>query len=85
MSDDNDEKLVSVDDTCPPVLRQFFAEFDKALARCLKDGECYRVTLATDERNVTVDIYEEKGSMKKFNEAIMNAVKVQSGIDVVKS
>lgn len=63
---------------------RFLEEFAEALDNCFDTGEQVRVTLGGKTRNVTIDIYPEGGTMKKFDEMILKAVKENTGVDLVK-
>lgn len=57
---------------------------EDGLAKCIDTGEPFRCTMGAGERSVTIDIYQNKASMKKFDEIMLGVVKEKTGIDIAK-
>lgn len=71
--------------TSEEIWQKFCEQFDQALWDCVDNGTTHRLTIGVDGKNVAVvDVYPQGGTMKKFDEIVLNAVKAKTGIDVAK-
>lgn len=64
--------------------QDFCDAFDDALFDCVDNGTPKRLTVnfVNGKYPVTVDIYPQGGTMKKFNDIILSSVKEKTGIDI---
>jgi hypothetical protein len=49
---------------------KWIRELHKSISESLETGSTHRLSIATELRTVTVDIYADADDMKKFNEMI---------------
>ena len=65
--------------------QEFVDSLDAAIEIACETGKPARISIATDKRQITVDIYETKAQMKVFDEAILAKAKEHRGLTVIKS
>ncbi len=53
-----------------------------SICECIDKGTPMRFTMGSGERSVTIDIYQSKAQMKKFDELTLGMVKQEMGIGI---
>jgi hypothetical protein len=71
------------DDEGDKIWADFCHQFDKAVFKCADTGLGARLVISMGNHTVVVDVYKQGGTMKKFDDMILNAVKKETGIDIV--
>ena len=65
------------------VTDRFIDDILLAVQNCLTKGESWKISVP-GKFGCTIDIHPTAASMKKFDSVILDAVKKQTGIDLVK-